>query len=1026
MLDELLVNCRTGSATVREGYLSLFVFLPKAFGDAFGEHVDKVFPVVLLGVNDDTEPVRDVAMRACQVLVFMFSRTHTDLLLPELEGALSDSHWRIRDCGCRLLGDFLHRLAGAKSAINYDQEDEAMEIGGVDPAASAASTAASNDIRAAIELALGRAAHDRILSTLYLARADVINFVRTSAWRVWKSIVSATPRLVRELLPTLMDLIIDSLASENSDRQAAASATLGELVSKMGDAVLPVVVPILQTGLSAHSAHARQGVGLGLSEVLRSAHKAHIGAYMAVIIPTILRAICDIDSEVREAAAVAFATLLRNTGQRAIDDTVPELVKQLFAQGLEGKVQFDDEDEDEEDAEDDDDNDGSDSDDAASAPDEKEAGEAEDDDDEDDEDDDDDDEDEDDEDDDDEDGSEFEERDDNVYDEQPHVLEGLRTILDVAPEKILPLLLPPLLTPSVTVFSLRVLANLATSFGDEVHSYLPEILRSVVRAIAADTTNAEDAAKMLVSAQTFVLDAVSQSNVHQVVTTMVELVDGAGPRGLHHNGRQATVCAQLLGALCSGSDHDLDEYVPMMFQTLLPLLNAYHEGTQDAALDALEALVASISKDDLSFHVAAVHKAIHNLVVDQTGEVYLTAMPAFSRPKGLMPLWPLFQHGLLYGTPEVRTVAAKSVGELIQLTPADALKPVVVSKLAGPLIRIVGDRFPPPVKTAILHTLTILIGKAGKHLKQFLPPLQTAFVKTLYDPAPPVRAAGAIALGRLMPLQPKIEPLVNEVLLSIKLKAETDMRASLFDAMRGILREAFSAAAAAAPSGVGVPALSAAAITSLRDATLEFATAPEDAVRSAACRALGVVGRLLTDSDFAELLVGFVLDLPDVPRLRVSRAEALAALLLQDPTRCLQYAPSIHGACQALLADSESAMARVGGAAAVYLWLRALLRVNHASLATDGVALLTQLVGLCPDDVIDVRIAALERMAALGKFVPLWMRAHTALCVPAIFVRLADSTLPVQHAAKHALYYCLQVTTTKKHDKNTLRWRVCM
>ena len=83
--------------------------------------------------------------------------------------------------------------------------------------------------------------------------------------------------------------------------------------------------------------------------------------------------------------------------------------------------------------------------------------------------------------------------------------------------------------------------------------------------------------------------------------------------------------------------------------------------------------------------------------------------------------------------------------------------------------RIVGDRFPAPVKTAILHTLGLLIAKAGQHLKQFLPPLQTAFVKTLYDPAPVVRVAGARALAQLMTLTPKLEPLLNEMFSSFSL-----------------------------------------------------------------------------------------------------------------------------------------------------------------------------------------------------------------------------------------------------------------
>ncbi len=59
---------------------------------------------------------------------------------------------------------------------------------------------------------------------------------------------------------------------------------------------------------------------------------------------------------------------------------------------------------------------------------------------------------------------------------------------------------------------------------------------------------------------------------------------------------------------------------------------------------------------------------------------------------------------------------------------------------AGPLIRIIGDRFAWQVKAAILHTLGLLIGKAGPGLKPFVPQLQTTFLKCLSDqvrPRPP-------------------------------------------------------------------------------------------------------------------------------------------------------------------------------------------------------------------------------------------------------------------------------------------------
>lgn len=53
--------------------------------------------------------------------------------------------------------------------------------------------------------------------------------------------------------------------------------------------------------------------------------------------------------------------------------------------------------------------------------------------------------------------------------------------------------------------------------------------------------------------------------------------------------------------------------------------------------------------------------------------------------------------------------------------------------LCRPLIRIIGDRFPWQVKSAILGTLGIMISKGGAALKPFLPQLQTTFIKCLQD-----------------------------------------------------------------------------------------------------------------------------------------------------------------------------------------------------------------------------------------------------------------------------------------------------
>ena len=63
---------------------------------------------------------------------------------------------------------------------------------------------------------------------------------------------------------------------------------------------------------------------------------------------------------------------------------------------------------------------------------------------------------------------------------------------------------------------------------------------------------------------------------------------------------------------------------------------------------------------------------------------------------------------------ELRELAAEGLGELVEVTGQDALKPYVV-QITGPLIRIIGDRFPWQIKAAILRTLGLLIGCAACH-----------------------------------------------------------------------------------------------------------------------------------------------------------------------------------------------------------------------------------------------------------------------------------------------------------------------
>ena len=55
-----------------------------------------------------------------------------------------------------------------------------------------------------------------------------------------------------------------------------AARTLGDLVRKLGERVLPEIIPILEKGLDSEKNDERQGVCIGLSEIVASTSKEQV------------------------------------------------------------------------------------------------------------------------------------------------------------------------------------------------------------------------------------------------------------------------------------------------------------------------------------------------------------------------------------------------------------------------------------------------------------------------------------------------------------------------------------------------------------------------------------------------------------------------------------------------------------------------------------------------------------------------------------------------------------------------------
>lgn len=312
-LPTILQNVESSKAAIREGFMSLFIFLPVCFGNSFANYLGKIIPPILAGLADDVESIRETALRAGRLLVKNFAAKAVDLLLPELERGLADDSYRIRLSSVELVGDLLFNLTGITGKEDVeDMEEETIREAGT-----------------SLREALGEEKRNKVLSALYICRNDTAGAVRTAAVNVWKALVSS-PKTLKELVPTLSQLIIRRLGSANMEHRVIASNSLGELIRRAGDGVLASLLPTLEDGLQTSTdTDARQGICLALKELISSASPEALEGHEKILISVVRTALTDSDEDVREAAAEAFDSLQQIFGKRAVDQVLPFLLNLL-------------------------------------------------------------------------------------------------------------------------------------------------------------------------------------------------------------------------------------------------------------------------------------------------------------------------------------------------------------------------------------------------------------------------------------------------------------------------------------------------------------------------------------------------------------------------------------------------------------------------------------------------------------------------------------------------------------------------
>lgn len=96
LLPEIIENAHSSRSFVREGFMSLLVYLPVTFGQRFTPYLSRIIRPILDGLSDLEEMVRTASMKAGRMVINHYSNKAADLLLPELLTATFSESARIR------------------------------------------------------------------------------------------------------------------------------------------------------------------------------------------------------------------------------------------------------------------------------------------------------------------------------------------------------------------------------------------------------------------------------------------------------------------------------------------------------------------------------------------------------------------------------------------------------------------------------------------------------------------------------------------------------------------------------------------------------------------------------------------------------------------------------------------------------------------------------------------------------------------------------------------------------------------
>uniref|UniRef100_A0A0N5CD70 Translational activator GCN1 n=1 Tax=Strongyloides papillosus TaxID=174720 RepID=A0A0N5CD70_STREA len=347
------------------------------------------------------------------------------------------------------------------------------------------------------------------------------------------------------------------------------------------------------------------------------------------------------------------------------------------------------------------------------------------------------------------------------------VIGGLCAVVQSNSRQMMSYLLPKLTKPPVNVVAL---CKISAAAGDSLGKNLPRILEALL-----DNCENTDNEEQIDNCLPVLLSVDDYEGISQIISTLITRASK----------KDHIPSAMLFSRFVSESDCDFDEFINQILPGTLSLYNSKIPEIVDSAIKALISLTSNMEQSVQFNTIPLIQSCIQKMM--DIGEK--EQIPGFNHPKGISPFLPILREGIINGGVELKQKSGETLGNIVLLSTQTSLKSHVVNA-TGPLIRVLGDRYPPEVKIAIIQTLSRLLDKVINFLSAFLPQLQSTFIKAIQEPSSrKVRLAAGGALAKLIQIHPKPENIINEFIKLLSNLEDETLLLSTVVSLRALIKK---------------------------------------------------------------------------------------------------------------------------------------------------------------------------------------------------------------------------------------------